>query len=272
MQEGLIIFGPTASGKSALAVAEAAARGGVVIGADSRQIYRGLPIISACPTSADRAAAPHLLYEALEPDSPCSVGRWLALAADALADCAGAYPVVVGGTGLYIKALLHGLPPIPEVPPVPEGCLAEVLAADPSFRFRDPQRVARATAVLRHTGKPLAYWQGLAPVRVAPHIRWRVQVVNPPADELAARIRCRVGAMVEAGAVEEAAEFRRRALPSDLPAARSIGLPELYGYLDGRWSLAEAEERLAASTRQYAKRQRTWLRGQSADFAAEGEE
>jgi tRNA dimethylallyltransferase len=277
---GLIVLaGPTASGKSALALALAERLGGVVINADSMQLYRELPVLTARPGPEALARAPHRLYGVLAADRPGSVGQWLDLAAAAIAEAAlaGRVAVVVGGTGLYLHALLHGLPPMPEIPEadrarvramcegLPSEVLYQIVAAvepelPPGLRPSDRQRIIRALEVRIALGRSLASLQALPPRRV-PLPRGRLGLaLAPPQAALAPRILARLRAMVAGGALDELRALAACGLPPDLPLMKALAVPELLAHLEGRHGLEEAIQRAAARTRQYARRQRTWLR------------
>lgn len=275
------IVGPTASGKSALAALLAAELGGTVINADSMQIYRDLPVLTAQPGAEERALAPHRLYGVLDAAERCSVARWLELAATAIdaVRAEGRLPILVGGTGLYVHALLEGLadvPPVPEAVAVEarrraaaEGCAslhAELQVLDPAAFLRlhagDTQRVVRAWEVATATGRPLSAWQAehpplrLLPEETAAH----AFVLMPDKPPLYAACDRRLEAMLEQGAIEEVAALMARQLGSDLPAMKAQGVPELAAYLAGRMSRAEALAAAQRETRRYAKRQLTWFR------------
>ncbi len=278
-----LIAGPTASGKSALALALARRTGAVVVNADAMQVYAGLSVITARPSPAEEAAAPHALYGHVPMDRAFSVAAFLA---DAQAVFAGASAegrpvVVVGGTGLYFTALVDGLSPVPPVPaPVrarwreraaalPAPALhAELAARDPAMAARlrpsDPQRIVRALEVLEGTGRSLADWQAEPRRRLLARPaeaggRTGGLVLAPDRAWLRGRIAERFEAMLAAGALEEARAARD--LPPHLPAAKALGLQPLLAHLSGHLSLAEAAGRAVADTRRYAKRQETWFRG-----------
>jgi len=276
----LVIGGPTASGKSALALALAEALGGTVINADSMQVYRELPILTAQPDAAAKARAPHLLYGVLGIEELCSAGRWLEMAHAAIAEtrAAGRWPIVVGGTGLYLRSLIGGLA---DIPPVPEAVRAavrarlaeigapafhgELAARDPEMAARlnpaDGQRLGRAAEVLAATGRSLADWQR-ATAAPAPE-GLRTVLVSPPRAELYAACDGRFEAMLAAGALEEARAVMARAdLNDSLPALKALGLRELMAYLAGSLSREAAVAAAQMATRHYAKRQMTWFRGQ----------
>ncbi|MEP9377905.1 tRNA (adenosine(37)-N6)-dimethylallyltransferase MiaA [Aquabacter sp. CN5-332] len=285
MPDAVLIAGPTASGKSALAVALAEATGGVVVNADSMQVYRDLRILTARPSPEDEARARHLLYGHVDGDTDYSVGRWMEDAASALAAvrAAGRLPIVVGGTGLYFRALTVGLAP---VPPIPEevrvriraeaegessGVLHSRLATqDPltAFRLRpnDRQRILRALEVVEATGRPLAEWQGTdgTPL-VSPDRSLRI-VLEVDREALRARIDGRFDAMLAHGALEEVRQLADRHLPTARPILKAHGAPALTRHLAGEISLAEAAAEGQADTRRYAKRQQTWFRHQMADW------
>ncbi|WP_233495474.1 tRNA (adenosine(37)-N6)-dimethylallyltransferase MiaA [Rhodosalinus halophilus] len=273
----VLIAGPTASGKSALALALAERQGGVIVNADAIQVYRCWRVLSARPSAEEEARAPHALYGFLDAGADYSVGQWLRDLAPLLRS--GARLIVTGGTGLYFSALTEGLA---EIPPVPDDIRAEARArrdehgiahllaeldAETAARIdqANPARVLRAWEVLRATGRGLARWQAetgppLLPLGEAVPLR-----VDAPRDWLAARIERRFDAMLAGGALDEV----RALLPDwrpDLPAAKAIGAPELAAHLRGEMTLAEARARAVAATRRFAKRQRTWFRARMRDW------
>jgi tRNA dimethylallyltransferase len=280
----ILIAGPTASGKSALALDLAARLDGVVVNADSMQVYRELRILTARPGPADEARVPHRLYGFVSAADAFSVGRWLDAARAALdaiwAD--GRLPVVVGGTGLYFRALTHGLA---EIPPVPEALRAETEArfaglgeeafraelavGDPAAAARiapgDRQRLVRAAEVLAATGTALSDWQARTDPALAPGT-WRAAALDPPRDALYARCGARLEAMIGDGALGEVAALSARNLDADLPAMKAVGYRELAAHLRGEIPLAQAISDAQRETRRYAKRQVTWMRGQMADW------
>jgi len=277
----VVIGGPSASGKSALALRLAQAIGGVIVNADSMQLYRELPLLTARPSPADEARVPHRLYGVLDAADPASVGHWLELAGQAIEDgvAAGRVPIVVGGTGLYLKALLHGLAPVPEVPVAVRratcarlarrgapGLHAELAARDPAMAARlrpnDRQRLLRALEVLEATGRSLAAWQAEPALRIRLPEPVLGVALLPPRSELHRRIARRLQAMIEAGALAELTALRAARPDPGLPLLKAVAVPELLAHLEGRLDLASALERALARTRQYAKRQITWLRHQ----------
>jgi tRNA dimethylallyltransferase len=274
----VLIAGPTAAGKSALAMEIAARDGRVVVNADALQVHDGWRVLTARPSVADEAALPHALYGHLPRGAEWSVGHWLRAVAPLLDD----RPVViVGGTGLYLSALVEGLAEVPPVPPAVRAAADALLAAqglaallagvDAATAARidraNPARVQRAWEVLQATGRGLADWQDRGAVPLLPEGRALRLVVNPPRDFLADRIDRRFDAMLRSGALDEVAA----ALPHWQAGAawtRAIGAAELRDHLLGLLTLADASERAKAATRQYAKRQRTWLRRRMSDWRA----
>ncbi|WP_157505547.1 tRNA (adenosine(37)-N6)-dimethylallyltransferase MiaA [Geminicoccus roseus] len=268
----IVIGGPTASGKSALAMAAASALGGIVVNADSMQLYRDLPVLTARPVPAEEAAVPHALYGIWDAAEQGSAGRWLALLEPLLKRDVPL--VLVGGTGLYLDALLHGIAPVPVIRPeireevraLPPDDLHPLLAReDPEMAARlrpsDPQRLMRALEVVRSTGRSLSFWQDQPRVRpdLGPLAPLGIALV-PPRAALVARIERRLAAMAAAGAFDELASFRARPGTERSPLLKAVGVPELARHLDG---LADADTALAdaaIATRRYAKRQVTFLR------------
>jgi tRNA dimethylallyltransferase len=277
LPQALIVAGPTCSGKSALALGVAARLCGVVINADSMQLYRELRVITARPTESDETLVPHVLYGVRPAAEAGSVAWWRAAALEAMAaaKAAGRLPILCGGTGMYFSALRDG---IADIPPVSEAARtearsllaergseflhAELLRVDPETAARlhpsDSQRLARAWEVWRDTGQGLAAWQarGSAP---AP---WRFSAIllDPPRSALRAAIAGRFAAMLEAGALDEVRALLALDLDPALPAMRAHGVPELSAHLRGEISLAEAARRAELVTGQYTKRQATWFR------------
>ena len=279
-----LIAGPTASGKTALALRLAEQTGAEIVNADALQIYRDLRILSARPSPDEAALAPHHLFGVADAADGWSVGRWLRTALAVLEDirARGRPAIVVGGTGLYFRALTQGLADIPAVPAAVlqavEGrfdALGEVAfrdqlrGADPVAEARiapnDRQRLARALAVAEATGRPLSAWQ--ADTRPdLPADAWRAVVLDPPRDVLHIRCDQRLELMMDQGAVEEAAALAARGLDDRLPAMKAVGLRELAAYARSETSRAVALAAAQAATRQYAKRQMTWFRNQTPDW------
>ncbi len=272
----VLIAGPTASGKSALALAIAQAQGGVVVNADALQVWSCWRLLSARPSAEEEARAPHALYGHLAPGADYSVGHWLREIAPILAAHragSGPRPIIVGGTGLYFTALTEGLAEIPATPPEiraeadarraaegHEGMLSEL---DPATAARvdplNPMRVQRAWEVARATGRGLAAWQDATPAPLLPLTAAQPLIIEAGRDWLAERIDRRFDLMLAGGALEEV----RAVLPiweSGALWAKAIGAPELVAHLRGTCDLATATAQAQAASRQYAKRQRTWFR------------
>ncbi len=275
----ILIAGPTASGKSGLALELAAALHGTIINADSLQAYRDLRILSARPDDAALARVPHLLYGYLDAAERGSVGRWraLALAEIATAHAAGRLPIVVGGTGLYLRALQHGLASIPPIPAAIRSEAAELYrllggavfrerlaALDPAGAARlppgDRQRLMRAWEVVQATGRPLGAWQ--ARTAAASPYRFASVLLAPPREALYAACDARFRAMIAQGALDEAEALGARGLDPALPAMKAVGVPELLRHWRGEMGLDEAIAAAQRATRRYAKRQMTWFRHQ----------
>ncbi len=285
VKRAVLIAGPTASGKSALALARAQACGGVIVNTDALQVYGVLERLSARPSSADMARAPHRLYGTVDPAIRFSTGGWLSAVQDILAEEAGqGRPLIfVGGTGLYFDALTNGFA---DVPPVAAEITAEIQAEvsrldadgrarlialkDPEMAARlsapDPQRVVRALAVLQSTGRSLAYFQDHLQSGLLDGFAVERIVLNPDRDILRERIARRFSTMLEDGAVEEVKALLALGLDPALPAMKAIGVPEITDWLNGRLTRDEAVERAVIATRQYAKRQRTWFRNRMGDW------
>lgn len=271
----VLIAGPTAAGKSALAMEIAARDGRVVVNADALQVHDSWRVLTARPSVADESAVPHMLYGHLPRGAAYSVGHWLREVGPLLARPV----VIVGGTGLYLSALTDGLAEVPEIPAAvrleadrvlaEEGLAALLAGVDAATAARidraNPARVQRAWEVLRATGRGLADWQADGAKPLLPADRAERLLVNPPRDILAKRIDARFDAMLRDGALDEVSA----ALPhwqNNAPWTRAIGAPELRDHLLGHLTLADATDRAEAATRQYAKRQRTWFRRRMADW------
>jgi tRNA dimethylallyltransferase len=277
----IIMAGPTASGKSALALELADALDGTIINADSLQSYRDLRILTARPDEAAEARVPHRLYGFLDAAERGSVARWrtLALGEIAAATKAGRLPILVGGTGLYLRAITEGLAPVPDIPAeirqeaielyrvLGGGAFRErLIRLDPEAAQRlfpgDKQRLIRAFEVVRATGATIGTWQQSA--KSEPAYRFGTILLAPPRDSLYAACNARFVQMIEAGAVAEAEVLAARRLDPSLPAMKAVGLPELLSYLRGDVPLESAITAAQRSTRRYAKRQMTWFRHQLA--------
>lgn len=272
-------MGPTGSGKSALGLRIAQARPTVIINADAMQLVADLRILTARPTVADEARAEHALYGVLDAAEPTSVARWLALVEPVIraAWAAGKEPLLVGGTGMYVKALQEGLASIPPIPEAIRGPLRQLAAPELHARLRacdpamaamlkpgDTQRLARALEVVEATGQSLAHWQQQKAQPLFPDASYRCFVLTPDRHALYPRLNARFEAMLKAGAMEEIAQLMARNLPADTPILRAHGVPELMAVARGEMSLAAATARAQQLTRNYAKRQLTWIRQQMA--------
>ena len=284
-KRAVLIAGPTASGKSALALALAEALGGTIINADSMQVYRDLRILTARPSAQEEARVPHLLYGHVDAAENYSVGRWCVDASAALAavERAGRLPVVVGGTGLYFEALTRGLASVPPIPPQIRSAVRErleregtaALYAELSARDaatarrlmpRDRARVTRALEVILATGRSLTDWHrdGMKP-ELNPHRAVKIFLAVDRA-ELYRRIDARFEAMLAAGALDEVRALARRGLDATLPAMKAHGVPWLIRHLRGKIDLGAAAAEAKRDTRRYSKRQATWFRHQLPDW------
>ncbi len=271
-----LIAGPTASGKSALAVKLAEIANGVVINADASQVYADLRVLSARPDAAEEARAPHRLFGYRDAAEACSAADWAADAKAAIADAhdTGKLPILVGGTGLYLRTLIFGIAPVPEIDPdiraavraLPvERAHAALAIEDPAMghlRPQDTTRIARALEVVRSTGHSISDWQKQLVGGIGGQVRVAGAILLPPRDWLRARCDARFEAMLEQGAIEEVEALRARRLDPDLPAMRAIGVPEIIAWQDGLIDRETMVTQAQAATRQYAKRQYTWFRNQ----------
>ena len=263
----VLIAGPTGSGKSALALHIAQTHGGLIINGDALQVFAGWPILSAQPSPADQARAPHALYGHLPHDADYSVGHWLRAVKPLLSG--RLRPIIVGGTGLYFMALTEGLAEIPATPPQVRadadllslaGLLSDLDAATCNALDRNNRaRVQRAWEVQRATGRSLADWQADTPAPLLPLSQTTTLVLQPGVDWLNARIEGRFDTMLDAGAMAEAQSMRPVWNPAHL-SSKTIGAAQLIAHLDGAMTLTQARDSAIIASRQYAKRQRTWLR------------
>ncbi len=277
-----LIAGPTASGKSDLAVKLAitlrdSGRKAVVINADSAQVYADLNILSARPSEEEMAGVPHELFGEWDGAQPCSAADWATVAKERIERChaEGTVPILVGGTGLYIGTLLGGISPIPMID---EAVREEVRALDTARAYAallqedpdraavlapaDSQRIARALEVVRSTGKPLAYWQQRKSGGIGDAITLAPLVLVPDREAVYARCDKRFEWMLDNGALEEVQALLNRKLNPDLPVMRAIGVPEVAALLRGAMTREDSFEKGSQATRNYAKRQFTWLRNQ----------
>ncbi len=283
--KAVLIAGPTASGKSALALTLAQKRGGMVINTDSMQVYRDLRVLTARPTPQEEGLAQHRLYGHVDASVNFSAGAWVADATRVLAETRekNLVPIFVGGTGLYFKALTRGLSAVPPIPSQiredvrarlardgVEALHAELARLDPAssgrLKPRDRSRIARSLEVIEATGRSLADWhrEGLPPL--LPQDTYRALFLSPDRDELYARIDARLETMLKGGALDEVARLAARNLDPLLPAMKAHGVPPLIRHLRGEITLEEASAIGRADTRHYAKRQFTWFRHQLPEF------
>lgn len=285
MTKAIFIAGPTASGKSALGLDLAAKHDGVIINADSMQVYRELRILSARPSEDEESQAPHRLYGFLPGDQACSVAFWVKHAVECIdmAWASGKMPIVLGGTGLYFKALLDGLAVVPEIEPAirqdvramqnKEGAAAvfkELESLDPVMSERlhasDSQRTARALEVIKSTGISLSVWQ--EKTEPGPMAALDAEdgiekiVLNIPREQLYSRCNQRFDWMIENGALDEVKTLLELGYSEELPVMKSLGVPSIAGFLQGRFSLVDAGLEAKMLTRRFAKRQMTWFRNQ----------
>lgn len=279
MKNAILIAGPTASGKSALALELAERLGGTIVNADSMQVYSVLNLLTARPRDADLERAPHLLYGHVHPATAYSTGAWLRDVARVAPQFSGRPAIFTGGTGLYFRALAEGLSEMPDISgdvrqhwrnllaeEGPRRLHAMLAEKDPegaaALRPGDGQRVVRALEVLDASGRTIRAWQAERGRPLVDGATARLLVVEPDRAELVRRIEQRFDRMVEEGVLDEVREFAALRLEPSLPATKAIGLRELEAALDGRIGLEEAISRAKAATRRYAKRQATWFRHQ----------
>ncbi|MCC6598022.1 MAG: tRNA (adenosine(37)-N6)-dimethylallyltransferase MiaA [Alphaproteobacteria bacterium] len=280
-----IVAGPTASGKSAKALALAQALDGVIINCDSLQIYDALPLLTAQPSAQEQKATQHRLYSVLHPNAVCSAGNWREMVIPEIEGvlAAGKVPIVCGGTGLYIKTLIEGLSPMPDVPDAIRAeavdlqknlgnpaFYAALQACDPVMAERlhpfHTARLVRAYEVMAATGKSLAAWQDIP--REGPPAHWHFEIhkIMPEREESKSRCDARFEWMLENGALDEVEALDRRLVAGEVhenvPVTKALGFKPLRAYLRGEMSRAEAVERAKVETRRYAKRQVTWFRHQ----------
>lgn len=269
-----LIAGPTASGKSALALELAERANGVIINADASQVYADLDVLSARPSAEEMARAPHRLFGFMDGAEACSAMRWAEEARREIATAhgAGKLPILVGGTGLYIRTLLDGIAPVPEIDtdiraavralPVKEA-YAALSVEDPAAAARlapaDSARIARALEVIRSTGRSILAWREQKEGGIGGQVALHPLILLPPRDWLTARCDARFEAMLEQGAVEEVKALLARGLSPELPVMRAIGVPEIAAWLAGNIPREEMVTRAQLATRQYAKRQYTWF-------------
>jgi tRNA dimethylallyltransferase len=287
MDSTILIAGPTASGKSSLAIQLARSLDGIIINADSMQVYRELRVLTARPSTQDEAAVPHRLYGITSVAAPFSVGRWLELVQTEISNAheAGQPAIIVGGTGLYFQALTEGMAEIPDIPESarqtartklralgPAGLHAALMARDPVMAGRlkptDPQRLVRAYEVIEGTGVSLATWQQQPATTATLPPPWHGFVLNWPREQLYRRCDERLADMLDKGALAEVAALSALDLDPGLPAMKALGVPELIRYCQGEIGRAEALAAAQQATRRYAKRQMTWFRNKMCSWIA----
>lgn len=269
----IVVAGPTASGKSALALDVALRYGGEIVNADSMQVYAGTPIISAAPTKEDKGCIPHHLYEIYHPSKKGTVVDWLKLAVGVIKEIweRDKIPVVVGGTGMYIDNLINGATPIPEPSDEVRRKVKNIIdvyawlqkndkKASEMLNSADTSRVRRAAEIFLQTGRSIADWYKEPMIKYLPEADFRVIKIIPSADELDSRCYLRFDKMIDAGAINEVKYLESLKLSDDLPAMKMLGVPELIKFVRGESVLREAIDLAKLHTRQYAKRQRTWFR------------
>ncbi len=277
MPKVALIAGPTASGKSALALALAKMLPSVIVNADASQVYRDLRLVSARPSVADEIEAPHVLFGHIDGAVSSSAAHWAAEAKAeiAVAHAAGKLPILVGGTGLHIRTLLDGIAPVPDIDPDTRNAVRalpvtvtyaaleqEDAAAAARLSPNDTTRVARALEVVRSTGKPLAMWQKERSGGIGTYITLVPMILTPPRAWLLSRCDVRFEMMLNTGGIAEVEALLTRDLNPNLPVMRAIGVREIAALINGRLSRADALAAAQLATRQYAKRQSTWFRNQ----------
>ncbi|MEO5806977.1 MAG: tRNA (adenosine(37)-N6)-dimethylallyltransferase MiaA [Devosia sp.] len=280
----VLIAGPTASGKSALALKLALRSGALIVNADAMQVYDTLRVVTARPSDGEMDQVPHLLYGTVPVSTRFSTGRWLEAVRGVMADEAGRRPLIfVGGTGLYFDALQNGFADVPEIPAEivlqvqqeiqemdAERRMQMLRSADPAaagrLKVADPQRVIRAVAVKRATGQTLSSFQDTPQTGLLANSVVERIILDPDRDLLRERIAHRFQAMFSNGAVDEVRALLAQQLDPALPAMKAIGVPEIAAWLDGRMTREEAIDLATIATHQYAKRQRTWFRNRMGDW------
>lgn len=280
----IIIAGPTASGKSAFAIEVAHKINGVIINADSQQVYKAFRVLTARPSVEEEQQTPHLLYGHVESGENYSAGIWASQAANAINEVVASnrVPILVGGSGLYIKSLVQGISDIPAIPAELKeagekklsehgvaAMFAELAAEDPKITgtidHNNKMRVLRAWLVWRHTGKAIRHWHGNEKRFFNPG-RFRCFALAPPREKIYENCNRRVNVMLENGALDEVRNFLKNPPPENLPIWKTHGVPEFTRYLSGKCSLEQAVDDLQKTTRHYVKRQLTWLKHQQPAF------
>ncbi len=268
-RKAIVIFGPTASGKSAMALDLAREKNGIIVNSDSLQVYKDLRVLSACPDDNDLALAPHYLYNVLDGSDNCTAVKYLKMLSDLL-DEHDEFPIIVGGTGLYIKALRDGLAQTPDIPddirkeartlPITE-VLTFVEENDSEFLLRDEQRLRRAYEIIKAGGKPYSYWQKQPPIKVL-DLDLEIITIAPEREVLYDRCNKRFEVMLKSGAIEEVETLLAKNYPKDATVMKAIGVDEISRYLKGEITYEDVITLASTKTRQYAKRQLTWMKTQ----------
>lgn len=280
-----ILAGPTASGKTALALDYAKCHDVVIINADSKQVFKEIPIITAQPTAQEQAVAPHALYGVISAKEHCSTGRWLSLVKPAIIEAwqQGKIPLLVGGTGMYLKSLVEGIAPIPDIDPKVRDATRQRFHELGNARFYqelasldsdiaqtlnegDSQRIIRAYEVVKHTGKSLFYWQQQTTQPVLPDANYQISFLKPDREKVYERCNKRFEAMISQGVIDEVEALDTMELDTALPAMKAHGVPELLAFLHHEMSLEEAIAQSQRNTRHYIKRQFTWFKHQLKDI------
>ncbi len=280
-KKAVIIFGPTASGKTSLGINIAQQLNGVIINADSRQIYQEMPIITAMPSKEEFNSVPHLLFSFLKPNKEFSVDKYIDMAKNACNDVfsQNKLPIFVGGTGFYLKVLTEGLSPIPDIPQQLVNELTkkakddsieilykELTMTDPIIASKlkptDSHRIIRALSVFKHTNTTLSSWQKVPAVLPMPDVDFIKIAINPPREILYKRIHDRFDIMLKNGVIKEAEILYNKNYSFNNQALGSLGLKEFFAYINGELTIEQAEQKTAQQMRRYAKRQTTWLNNQ----------
>lgn len=277
----IVLLGPTASGKSALALSIAQKIGAVIINCDSKQLYKEIPIITAQPSMDEKRQVRHELYGVISASEHCSVGRWIDMVKPVIEEVwgRGEIPLLVGGTGMYIKYLTQGIPQMPDISGVirqnvreeilNNGSLAIYKKLDSIMQAKlfpnDSQRVARAYEVFLQTGKSLSYWQSQPAIPIFKDVDFIKFFLSPPREKVYENCNKRFEKMMNEGVIQEMEFLQAMGLSDELPAMKSHGVPELLAYLNGNLSEKDAIEQAKRNTRHYIKRQFTWFRGQISD-------
>lgn len=273
MQKVIIIGGPTASGKSSLAIDLAKELDGIVINGDSMQIYQDTPILSAIPDQDEITSVPHKLFAIFPASHHGTVTEWLKLATKEITQAwdERKIPIIVGGSGMYLDALTNGMSPIPETSEQAKHKVAKLLSEigpqgvykllpETNLNPNDTTRIRRAMEVFEDTGKPISVWHLEPNIKSLPEADFFTIKLLPSTEELDEKSFWRWDKMLEAGALEEVEKLHKQNLAKNLPAMKALGVPELIDYLDNKTSLTEASNLAKLHTRQYAKRQRTWFK------------